>query len=513
MSKKLFGLLLVAALVVPLGCSSEDDDDTPAPAAFGPSLVAVGDNGNILVSGDCLNWTLITGTGTLTTLDIKKVRRIPNHASRRLVLTGIIDAGTTPSEFWYSDDGGSTWTKSTVTVTAAAYPTDWEIVDFMFVNELDGYAVGLDNLILKTVDAGANWTEMNNFYATPGAVGTCVEINMGTVGGTALPTQGTLVTQTQTAATATGTVVSYDDTNEYIVVDVVSGAFNDTDDLTWTNGTGTMTGWVTATNTYRYRFEDATSMYAVETGTGAAAIHTIFFANYYGEVYEGPWKIVSSAGVAGAAGRTYTWTTPTPAFQAGSVAADFSYDDVHQFFFFDNLTGIAGRDDSGVLWTQDGGTTWTYEATLNSASGSEYWSEFVYTPNNGGWLYAIDYYGEVGRVGILYSAAGTPPWTFDTAVGRGWTLQPNSGYNSCQNDDHSGVVMWNGKIYAINQGSGSGYWSYGEPIANSLNTDDVFSNPWDTYKGNTAALGANPIEDKYIQVGTTSYYLEHWCER
>jgi hypothetical protein len=512
MSKNLLWLLVAAAFVMPLGCSSEEDEDTPPPpAAFGPSLIAVGQNGNILTSPDSLNWTKITATGTLASLDLVKVVRVPNHANRRLVTFGRDDgAATNNAEIWYSDNGGSTWTQGTITLSTAtgAHGTGWSIVDMIFVNELDGYAIGNDNIIIRTVNAGGAWTEMNTWNDGTVAAGP-VEINL-SYGGATPPSQGTTISQ----GGVSGTVVSWNDYNEYVVIDsITGGSFTASGTLTWsTTETGTYSAIVNTT--WLHNFGTARCLYAVQSGTGASLTHTIFFVNDVNQssVAIGPWKIVSSASAAGAAGRTFVWTSPTPAFQAYSAVGDFCYDDVHQMFFFDANTGVAARDDYGVLWTQNGGTSWTYVAALDR-SGSEYWSEFVYTPANGGWLYAINYYGEIGRVGVLYNAAGTPPYTFDTAAGRAWALQTLTGSNSSVNDDHSGVVLWGGKIYAINQGSGSGYWSYGDSIANTTFTNDVFSDPSDTYRGATTALGANPIDDKYIEAASTTYYLEHWCER
>jgi photosystem II stability/assembly factor-like uncharacterized protein len=503
---------------MPLGCSSEEDDDpVPPPAAFGPSLIAVGDNGNILTSGDATSWTLVTPPAGMAALDLLEVVRIPNHASRRLVTYGRDDAaGTNRSQIWYSDDGGTTWLQGTITVALPAYPagSGYRINDMAFVNELDGYAIGDSNLMLRTVDAGLTWTEMNTFWAAPGAVGTCVEINIGTVTGTD-PVQGTLVTQATTPV-STGNVVSYDDLNDYVVIEVVSGAFDNTAGLTWTGGSGTVTGWVSggvaAANVWKYRFETPNCLYAVQnTGTGPTYGHTIWFANNTGENYEGIWKIVGTAAAAGAA-RTFTWTTPTVAFQAGALIGDVSYDDIYRFFFFDQNTGVAAREDYGMLTTIDGGATWTHPAVTEINSYNEYWSEFWYV-NNGatGWLYSVENDGYVARVGIDYSAAGTPPYTFQ-ATGGVWAILQQTNNNSAEVDDTTGAVLNSNHAFVIAVDS-TGDWTYGDTLGSTLLTDDVFSDPNDLYRGGLLANGDNPAYNKEIEVGVTSYYLNHWCER
>lgn len=516
MSKNLLWLLVAAALVVPLGCSSEDEESTPPPPApFGPSLIAVGDNGNILTSGDATAWTLVTPPSGMTTLELVKVVRVPNHASRRLVTFGRDDAlSTNRSTIWFSDDGGSTWTQGPITVSATAYPagSGYRLYDMAFVNELDGFAIGDPNLMLRTVDAGATWTEMNTFWATPGAVGTCIELNLSTVSGTVDPVQGTTVTQ----GTATGTVVSYDDWNDYIVIEVTAGTWDDSTGLTWTGGSATVTGWygggVAAANTWRYRFETPNCLFGVQnSGTGPTYAVTLWFANSTSSDYEGIWKIVGTAAAPGAT-RTFTWTTPTVAFQASSLITDVSYDNIYRFFFFDQNTGVAARQSYGMLTTQDGGATWTHPAVTDISGYNEYWSEFWFI-NNGatGWLYSVENDGYVARVGIDYSATGTPPYTFQTTGGV-WAILQQTNNNSAEVDDTTGAVLNSGHAFVIAIDS-TGDWTYGDTMGSAVLTDDVFSDPGDMYRGGLLANGDNPAYNKEIQVGVTSYYLNHWCER
>jgi hypothetical protein len=505
-------LFVTLVLAVAVGCSSKKDDPVVTPPPFGPSLIAVGDDGNVLTSGDALNWALITVPAGMQALDLGKVVRVPNHANRRLVTFGF-DTGQTlaPAEIWYSDDSGNNWTKAVITVSTVtgAHIAYWSLSDMIFVNALDGYAVGNDNVILRTVDAGANWTEMNMW--NDGTTNTDVELDL-SYSGTIPPVQGTVITQTQTSATVTGTVVSYDEDYDYVVVSgVTGGTFNTSDNVTW--GTAeTATVWSIDTTTWTYNFDNFNCIYAVEnSGTGTSRAHTLWLANDEGDYYPGMWKIVSTAADPGAA-RTFTWTTPTVALQAESVVGDFNYDTVYRFFFFDENTGVAARQSYGILTTVDGGATWTHQATTEITSYNEYWSEFWYI-NNGatGWLYSIENDGYLARVGMDYSAAGTPPYTFSTTAV--WEVLTTSGTNnSAEVDDHTGAVLYNNKVYAITVDS-SGDWTYGSSIGNATFDNDVYSDPDDTYTGGVTTNGNNPMYDKEIKVTTTTYYLNHWCGR
>jgi hypothetical protein len=372
------------------------------------------------------------------------------------------------------------------------------------VNELDGYAIGNDNILLMTVDAGTNWTEMNMF--SDGTTGTDVEIDL-SYSGTIPPVQGTLITQTQTtpAATVTGTVVSYDDVWDYVVVTgVTGGTFNTTDNITWgTAETATVSS--VDTTTWRYKFEYGNCIYAVQnTGTAPTGV-TIWFSNSTSADYEGMWKIDGSAVAAGAA-RTYTWTTPTVAVQTAYT----NYFD--RFFFFDQNTGVACTPSDGVFSTQDGGMTWAYDATTD-AYVSENWSEFWYIDNGAtGWLYSLENDAYFLRVGITYSATATPPYQFDFTTNDWAVLDTTGTNNGAEVDDHTGVVLYNNsKVFAIAQSWGD--WTYGSSIGNATFDDDKYSDPSDVNIGEVAANGSNPMYDKEIKINTTTYYLEHWCQR
>jgi hypothetical protein len=374
------------------------------------------------------------------------------------------------------------------------------------VNELDGYAIGNDNILLMTVDAGTNWTEMNMF--SDGTTGTDVELNCGTITGSA-PDQGATVTGGTSGAT--GVVVSYDDWNDYMVLTTVTGTFAAAENLTWTApaaGNASITS--VDTTTWRYNFGSGNCIQAVQNSGTAPTGVTIWFANPTSETYEGIWKISGSAVAAGAA-RTYTWTTPTVAFQESSVIGDVSYDDIVRFFFFDQMTGVAAREDYGILTTIDGGTTWTHQTVTEITGFNEYWSEFWYI-NNGatGWLYSLENDGYFARVGIDYSAAGTPPYTF-SATSTYAVLTASGTNNSAEVDEHTGAVLHNNQVFAIAQSWGD--WTHGSSIGNATFDDDKYSDPSDVNVGGVAANGSNPMYDKEIKINTTTYYLEHWCQR
>ncbi|MHC4779166.1 MAG: WD40/YVTN/BNR-like repeat-containing protein, partial [Planctomycetota bacterium] len=201
--RMLLVLTFALGILIPFaGCTSDDDDDPPPPPPpeFGPSMIAVGDNGNILVSGNTSTWTVITATGSLATLDLDEVVMVPGHASRRLVTFGDDSSLTVDAEIWFSDDGGTTWTEAIITeLTGVRAASDYDIVDIHFVNALDGYALGTNGLVLMTVDAGTNWTEMN-VWSDPGLTTNPgdVELNLGVPTGTN-PVQGTAITQGQGA--------------------------------------------------------------------------------------------------------------------------------------------------------------------------------------------------------------------------------------------------------------------------------------------------------------------------
>lgn len=525
MYKYLLMFALIAALMVPIGCSSEDDDDDPAPApAFGPNLIAVGDDGEILTSGDTQTWTLVTTTGNLATLDMVEVVRVPGHANRRLVTYGDDSATTADSEIWYSDDGGSTWTAATITESAGYWTTyTFDINDMHFMNALEGIAVGTAGLVLFTADAGATWTELNTWSDSGGTV-TAVELGINTITGTSGdPIQGTTISQDQGGGdTVTADVTCFDDEGTmYLVANniVLGGSatgFNTTDNITWgTDGDANVSS-VDATDIWHYEIDTANCVFGVETaGTGTATTLTIWFANGESDDYDGMWKLVSSAADPGTT-RTWTWTSPTPAIQASAAVGDFGYDTAVRFFFFDAMTGVVARQVNGILYTEDGGATWTYAAgtDINTTSISdEYWSEFWYINNGGtGWLYSLENDGAFTRVGIIYSATATPPYQFNIDATNDWeNLLPAGTNNSALTYLHNAAVLYSNKLYALADNDDD--WTYGTTMGSTAFDDDVFSDTMDQYLGGVTANGDNPAYQKDIAVGTTTYYMNHWTER
>jgi len=337
MYKHLLLMLALAGLLIPFaGCTSEDDDD-PAPApAFGPSLIAVGDDGNVLVSGDALSWTKVDASASIgIEVDLVEVLRIPGHASRRLVTFGDDDGASDNSVIFYSDDGGSTWTEATINLTNGYWTTTTYAVisDMHFVNELEGIAVGSEGLILFTQDAGETWDELNN-WSTDAGGGTVsyVEMSISSISldtGDTNPVQGTTITQDQDTGNPGTDYVTADVTcwdNEgtmYLVARNIqtfgaATAFNDTDDIAWgaTDDSTATVGTVYETGIWEYEVEGAECVYAVETAaaSGAATTITVWFANDNIDEYDGMWKMVSTEVDPGTA-RTWTITSPTETLQ------------------------------------------------------------------------------------------------------------------------------------------------------------------------------------------------------
>jgi len=147
---------------------------------------------------------------------------------------------------------------------------------------------------------------------------------------------------------------------------------------------------------------------------------------------------------------------------------------------------------------------------------TEDWSEFWYVDNGAtGWLYSIENDAEVARVGIIYDSAASPPYQFDTTTNV-WEINDGGTNNSAENDDHTGVVLYRNKVFAICISS-YGDWTFSDVVGSATFDDDIYSDPDDQYRGGVTANGDNPIYDKEIKTvsGTTetTYYLNHWCQR
>jgi hypothetical protein len=529
MVKKLMVFAVLAALVIPFVGCSEDDDDPPPPAPFGPSVIAVGDDGTIVTSGDCQNWTEQTAPTGMDVLDLIKVVRIPNHALRRLVTFGDDSATSEDSEIWYSDDGGVNWLEATITeLTGVRASTYFRIWDMHFINALEGIAVGSDGLVLFTQDAGENWAELNTWSDTslttnPGDQ----ELSWWTVtpGTSGNPIAGTTITQDQNSGAPgtdyiTADVVSWDPDNEWTVVTNISlngaaTAFNSTDTITWgTDGTGDL--WTTPyeDDIWRYTIDGATCVYAVETAaaSGTATTITVWLANDENDRYNGMWKLVSNEADPGAA-RTWTWTTPSETIQDDTTISDFSYDSVHRFFFFDASTGVAARYNNGIMTTEDGGATWSFDSSSDvTGSWSQRWSEFYYV---NGFLHSITGNADIARIAVTYTSGGTPEYEFDDT--NWWESNENGtgSYNDIYSPYyHTGVVVMGNLVYALAGESSAGIYSYGDTIGSVTFDDDVYSNTSGSYRGGDTLLGANPCEDYNVQNASGgSIDVDHWCGR
>ena len=149
--KKLLLFALIAALIFPfVGCSDDDDDDPPPDdPSFGPSTIAVGENGAggtpiIFVTGDMLTWSAETTHG-ITADGLTKVVKVPT--TNRLVVIVDIDSTTGHDTIYYNDNGGTgTWLAASFDDTgtedrldpehrdvgATAGYNDWDLYDIYF---------------------------------------------------------------------------------------------------------------------------------------------------------------------------------------------------------------------------------------------------------------------------------------------------------------------------------------------------------------------------------------------
>ena len=195
-STHLFGALLLA-LALPISAQAPDapapapetaantppipGPETAKPAATDPALLdaeilprasrsllldavrtntgyfAVGERGHVLASGDGVNW---------------RQAPVPTRATLTSIATfdGMIWAAGHDGVIVHSTDGGQTWTRR------RAKPWSYDIVepsegvpvmDLMFTDAMNGFAIGAYSLMLVTADGGITWTPRSVSSSAP----------------------------------------------------------------------------------------------------------------------------------------------------------------------------------------------------------------------------------------------------------------------------------------------------------------------------------------------------------
>lgn len=119
-------------------------------AATDGGFVTVGERGHVLASADGRRWTQIAvpTRSTLTTVSARGAR---------------LWAAGHDGVIIHSADGGKTWQRQRVQPWSADSQEPHNgspILDTLFVDDSEGYAVGAYSLLLKTADGGANWTPL-----------------------------------------------------------------------------------------------------------------------------------------------------------------------------------------------------------------------------------------------------------------------------------------------------------------------------------------------------------------
>lgn len=513
MSKNLLWLLVAAALVVPLGCSSEDDDDTPPPPApWGPSGIAVGDNGLMMIGSLGGTWTQVTPATTTiaATADLVKVVKVPGHASGRMVaIANRNDTLDSNAEIWYNDGGGNgAWTKATfgtsdanldaVHVAGSTYD-DWDLTDIMFLNSTEGYAVGTNYIILYTNDAGATWTDLNDHQPAgdPTILYQLLTLT-GNIPATFVP--GATITGTGAPA-PTGTIIAANEYWDELTVMLV-GTTQFTNGMTITApGAATVS---TAANTPVWQYPTGTvnCMYGIQgtPGSGTRGVHTLWLgtANQT-SIPSGVWKIVSND-PATAGARTFTFTGPDLGDQY--TIGQVGYYDINSLYFFDTNTGCAATDD-GVFYTNSTATPAGLTYTQFTASDNDIYFGFVYSaePNSqSGFLYSISdntVDNEPGRVAVTYTAGTPGTWSFGATPT--WEVHATSANVSQYYVRYPNMFLNSGKIfvYSTNPWS-SGHWGWCGNFTDATLNNTLWQDTYEQYMGGTMANGDNPAYQKEI---------------
>jgi hypothetical protein len=533
MSKNLLWLLLAAAFVMPLGCSSEDDDDTPAPPApWGPSAIAVGDDALIMVGSFGDMWTNVPAatSGITGTYDIDKVVKVPNSNRLVAIVNDDTSTGDHNAEIWYNDAGGEgAWTKAWYGTSATDYSyldaahrpaglwDDFNLTDIVFLNSTEGYAVGENYVILRTYDAGATWRDLNTYLAAGAATPAFQQLNLSTTVAATLVIGATVTGN----VSGSGTILSVNE-YDYEVVVSVTAAF--TTDTTATVGAGNNTiSSIYPNVTYgawKYQMRQGGALFGIEgaAGTGTLGAHTLWIGQG-GSMWQtsgisGVWKVVSNT-PATAAARTFTITGPDRGDQyaTGQIGATT----LTGLFFFDALTGVATNGDG--VWYTITGNDWIQ---FTGTDGDSY-NGFVYsaaTTAESGYLYSINesiYDNQPGRVAVTYTAGTPATWSFGTTPTAAW-VEHATGANYAQHYlDTTGMFLSNGKIFEFSKDSwSSGYWAWCGNFSDSTMDNTLWQDTTEQNMGGTLANGDNSAYLKEIfQTGTTptSGYTRWVCPR
>jgi len=406
-----------------------------------------------------IEWSFVlqAESGITAGTTITKVVKVPNHGSGRLVVIVDNDAAGQHDEIWWNDSGGSgPWTaalfETTTTednldaehqeATAGTYST-WELHDIFFVSATEGYAVGSEHIILRTYDAGATWSDMNSFHDDG------LTVRMSVTGPSGEFAIGETVSNTG-GSNATGTVVSWDDAGQYLVITgITPGPFLAGETITGDTSTETATVG-TQFDTWMYDAYLIQSVFAIEDA--ASGVQNIWMGVESSARNEGIWTVLTD-GTAGAS-RVYTWTPATV-----GVQSTFDVYDVFAFFMFDATTGVCGTD-NGIYTTTDG-LAWTHDPVTTFTVGA-----FAYSSEDlqsSAYLYAIDDLGDNVPIRMAVTCAGSA-WTLDST--NGFVSHAGaSGYVGIYYVDGSYSIFYHeDRIFAMDSSTTMGFWCFGENV-------------------------------------------------
>ena len=516
MHRTLLLMALVAALMVPFGCSKKDDDGGGGGGGggFGPSAVAVGSTtagGLIMTTSDFLTWTEVTGHGITSTID--KVVMVPGHASGRMVI--VIDGGVAHDTISYSDDGGATWTAADFGTAAelnldpehrtGATGTydDWDIQEMIFLNATTGYAIGdEDYLIIWTYDAGATWHDLNEYQA---AAPTTIAFQELQLNWTTLPASfvpGATVAGDDATAPGAGTIISVNIWDEEIVVEVTAPFVAGDNNVTVGTDIVPITSFTN--NIWKYNFAGADSSSAgalvgMEATTGE---HTIWMAQddwYTSSGTTGIWTITTNAPATPDV-RTFTVAGPPHSQQySATVGEDLGENAIYTLFFFDATTGAAATDDG--IWITTDGSAWTEVGTSSSSFyGLAYSSDNLMSS---GFLYSINQSlsnNEPVRIAVTYTS---PTWSFGATPAlevHGTAANVDMWYV----DSPMGMFFHDSKIFCFESGDSTGYWGWSQDLNNATFDNTYWTDTSNQYLGGTATNATNEAYQKGVLQPTTA---------
>ena len=119
--------------------------------------VVVGERGHILVSGDGRSWQQV---------------KVPTRSTLTTVSSqgALVWAAGHDGVILHSTDSGKTWKRQRTdpwSAESSSSSNGSPVLDTLFLNANEGYAVGAYSLLLKTVDGGATWTQLSVGSALP----------------------------------------------------------------------------------------------------------------------------------------------------------------------------------------------------------------------------------------------------------------------------------------------------------------------------------------------------------